>query len=183
MSENSSKKRKRWLKNKRARLAAGEVAVPKTPKAAKPAPPPPLFCPYCGSPAVYTPHSRQVYRKDYGPIWICRSWPACDAFVGCHPDGLPLGRLARPELRRLKIKVHDALDALWRARMERSQIKQGHARARAYVWLAKQMGIEASACHVGMFDEAQCERAIEVLWPWYQKPLQRQGRAQSTTAA
>lgn len=112
-----------------------------------------LTCPYCGEPAqlltgkqIY-PHRRDLHDK---PIYCCS---ACDAYVGCHPGtNCPLGRLANPGLRRLKMEAHAAFDPFWkRGRMTRKD---------AYGWLATKLGISARECHIGMFDEEQCRRVV-----------------------
>jgi hypothetical protein len=132
-----------------------------------------VTCPYCsrlarqvGGAAIY-PNRADLAAKLY---WHCAS---CDAYVGTHPDGSPLGRLANAPLRKAKIATHNAFDPLWqpldaqRAAYpeERRPNKklQGVMRGRAYAWLAEQMGIDRDACHIGNFDEAQCARAAELI--------------------
>jgi len=110
-------------------------------------------CSYCTEPSRFCGDSSEVYRRNYGPIWICRP---CQAWVGCHPGTRkPLGRLADAALRRLKMAAHASFDPLWKGRqMSRSQ---------AYRWLAEQLGISCDECHIGMFDEAMCRRVVEVI--------------------
>lgn len=173
MPSRGNLKKRRWLERKRlAREAQQRAAQP-----VKRRPPAPT-CPYCGEVAVFRPSSAEVYRgRDYGPVWVCAGYPSCDAYVGCHPDGVPLGRLAREELRDLKKAAHALLDPLWRARMRRDGLKKEHARARAYAWLAEQLGIDGKDCHVGMFDEETCWRAIRLLRPHYDKLTEEEKRS------
>ena len=112
-------------------------------------------CPYCGKPALLK-NSRVIYKgRDYGMVWICPDYPACDAYVGCHKDtNKPLGRLANAELRRAKNAAHAAFDPLWKSREM--------SRRGAYRWLAEQLRIDAQNCHIGMFDVAQCRRVVEI---------------------
>lgn len=129
-----------------------------------------VICGYCSGQAKYLPSSEAVYNgRDYGPVWVC--WP-CEAWVGCHPDGAPLGRLANKELRRAKMAAHAAFDPLWQH--FRSAYPQGRGRApfkvlrriarnRAYSWLSEQLGIPGDQCHIGMFDLEQCQRVIAVI--------------------
>ena len=132
--------------------------------ARKPKAKPPLeaMCLYCGGRAVHHPTSVHVYGRDCGPIWECAP---CDARVGCHPNGRPLGRLAKKPLREAKGRAHAAFDPLWKAAMARDQLPSGRARARGYRWLAAQLGIEPKACHIALFDEAQCERTVQICTP------------------
>lgn len=112
--------------------------------------PEPIPCPYCHKPAVYLRSSEAVYNgRDYGPLWICQP---CEAWVGCHSSGKPLGRLANKALRVAKQAAHAAFDPIWRT--------SGASRAAAYAWLAGQLGIDPRDCHIGFFDEETCARAI-----------------------
>lgn len=112
-------------------------------------------CPYCSAPAslqsgaaIY-PHRPDLARKRF---WVCI---ACRAWVGCHPGtSRPLGRLANESLRRAKMAAHAVFDPLWKSgAMRRNQ---------AYAWLAGELGIAVESCHIGMFDEAGCQRVIGI---------------------
>lgn len=119
-----------------------------------------LACPYCAQPAELMLSSAPLYRGiDYGPVWICRP---CQAWVGCHPETTnPLGRLANAALRRAKMAAHAAFDPLFKS----GRMKRGEA----YAWLAKALGIEKTACHIGMMDEAQCIKVKAVCDQWWQE--------------
>jgi hypothetical protein len=114
-----------------------------------------MKCPYCDKPAklvtgskIY-PHRVDLFSKKF---YLCES---CDAYVGCHKStDKPLGRLANKELRALKMKAHEAFDPRWRSgEMTRSD---------AYAWLAGELGVSKSNCHIGMFDEVMCQAVINV---------------------
>lgn len=117
-----------------------------------------VTCPYCQQPAelvsgdrVY-PHRTDLYVKRF---WQCEP---CDAYVGTHSNSAwhcPLGRLANGELRILKQRCHAVFDPLWK--------KGGISRVEAYKRLAERMNIPRAECHIGMFDEARCRLALEVL--------------------
>lgn len=51
------------------------------------------------------------------------------------------------------MKAHEAFDEIWKGGAMR--------RTQAYAWLANMLDIEPSKCHIGMFDESQCEAVIE----------------------
>lgn len=119
-------------------------------------------CDYCGRDAelvsgeVIYPHRPDLFAKQF---WRCAP---CEAFVGCHEAGngygdgtRPLGRLANFELRRAKMRAHAAFDPLWKAK--------GMRRREAYAWLAKQMGIDPSQCHIGMFDVERCQEVVGIV--------------------
>lgn len=127
-------------------------------------------CPYCGSQARLVP-SQRIYGPNspsYGDMWACANYPLCNAYVGCHRGtSTPLGRLADKELRNAKMAAHAAFDRLWQTKARRDGISRGKARGLAYRWLAEQMGIEPTACHIGMFDPVQCRRVVELCKPYH----------------
>lgn len=117
-------------------------------------------CGYYAGPAIFNPRSDHVYQRDYGPIWHC---VPCKAWVNCHKGTMtPLGRLANAVLRGAKIRTHAAFDPFWQAKMRRNGLSKRHARGKGYAWLAAQLGIPPADCHIGMFDEAECARVVEV---------------------
>ncbi len=115
----------------------------------------PPTCPYCEQPSIRT-SGRDVYphRPDLHPLafYVCTP---CDARVGTHPNGAPLGRLANAELRGLRVEAHAAFDPLWRLRRL--------SRTTAYKWLSQAMGLPEDQTHIGMFDEAQCRQVVEAV--------------------
>lgn len=56
------------------------------------------------------------------------------------------------ELARARIEAHAAFDPLWK--------HGGVSRFDAYNWLAIQMHLPVSACHMVLFDVAQCQRVV-----------------------
>lgn len=125
-------------------------------------------CPYCGQfsakvggDAIY-PHRPDLHHKTF---YQCAP---CDAYVGTHPGTeKPLGRLADAELRRWKSRTHAAFDPIWQERYARksahdTRYKKGMARGGRYKRLAELMGIPKEDCHIGMFDVAACQQAIEI---------------------
>lgn len=111
-----------------------------------------MNCPYCNKPVEFLSDSSEIYHgKNYGPVYICRP---CQAWVGCHKGtDKPLGRLADKELRNLKIALHDEFDSIWKSGMMK--------RKDAYQWLAGELGITVDDCHIGMFDNEMCRKALK----------------------
>ena len=126
-----------------------------------------VICPYCSHPAksatgadIY-PHLPEIAHKQF---YRCQP---CNAWVGCH-DGTdkPLGRLADAELRMAKRQCHALFDPLWKRRMVISDCKKQVARGLGYAWLARELGIDAKDCHIGMFDLPTCRRVIAICAPY-----------------
>ena len=117
-----------------------------------------IHCDYCNRPAVLvTGRETYPHRADLRKLkfWSCA---ACKAWVGCHKNGdgkTPLGRLANAELRAAKSAAHAAFDPLWR--------EGAMSRSSAYAWLARQLGISAPKCHIGMFDVQTCQRVVDIV--------------------
>lgn len=112
-----------------------------------------VYCGYCGGRAEFV-DSKIIYGRSYGMIYLCRK---CNAYVGVHKGSdLPLGRLANAQLRRWKRAAHDAFDPLWQSGSFRG------CRKAAYRWLSERMELPAEETHIGMFDVAQCQRAIQI---------------------
>jgi hypothetical protein len=108
------------------------------------------------------PHRTDLAHKRF---WKC---DPCAAFVGCHPpkdserggmgDGtVALGRPANHELRNLRKAAHAAFDPMFRESAGRV------SRRDAYTWLAGQLGMSYSECHIGHFTALQCQRVLMVM--------------------
>ena len=113
-----------------------------------------VICPYCARQAKPV-NGAAIYqnRPDLHKLifWQCKP---CDAYVGCHRGTMkPLGRLADKTLRLAKQRAHAAFDPLWKSRHM--------TRSAAYEWLAGVMELPVSQTHIGMFDNAQCRKAVE----------------------
>lgn len=108
-------------------------------------------------------------------MWICE----CGAYVGSHPNTeIPLGYPAGEAVRRLRMRAHDAYDALWKAKVETAKISKGKARALAYTWLAGELQIAPHLCHISMFGAEDCRRVIALCKPIAER-LQRAKMAAS----
>lgn len=122
-----------------------------------------VTCPYCNAKAALV-DGRELYphRPDLRDKLGYQCAP-CDAWVGCHPGtDRPLGRLANAELRKAKMAAHAAFDPLWKAKQRRDGCSKGRARGKGYAWLADQLGIPPSECHIGMMDVATCRRVVAI---------------------
>lgn len=107
-----------------------------------------LPCPYCGGTLTLKP-------SRFGPFYGCSGYPGCEATVGAHPDGSPLGTPANASLKAARIAAHAAFDQLWKGRGKK-------ARVRAYRFLQSALALSAESCHIGLFDEATCATVVTV---------------------
>ncbi len=117
-----------------------------------------MKCPYCGNNARKTfgkelwPHRKSLWKKK---LFVCKP---CDARVGCHDTKgfkwKPFGVMANAALRGLRMRAHAAFDPIWRI--------GGKSRSDAYQWLADGMGMDKKETHIGMFNEEQCRKVIEL---------------------
>ena len=124
-----------------------------------------ITCPYCKIPAVLVtgrdvyPHIKNLHHKKF---WKCSP---CEAWVGTHENSLefkPLGRLAKKELRDLKMKAHMVFDKFWKdGPMQRTE---------AYTRLAAALGVETTKCHIGWMSEEECRKVIEICRGWKYEP-------------
>jgi len=124
-------------------------------------------CPYCGSEVILIDSALIYNGRGYGPVWVCSKYPECDAYVGCHKGTTkPLGRLANRELRTAKMAAHKAFDVLWQRRAATGRTNRKGARTRGYYWLAEQLKMPRSKCHIGMMDVNDCIRVVKVCQPY-----------------
>lgn len=125
-----------------------------------------VTCSYCGQGAELV-SGLVIYprRRDLAEKRFYRCAP-CKAYVGCHPGTTrPLGRLANAQLRSAKQIVHALFDPFW-LNWPREKGGRRVGRNKAYARLARELGIDAKDCHVGMFDLQTCERAAAVVRTW-----------------
>jgi hypothetical protein len=110
-----------------------------------------MVCPYCGCFAELV-DSKKVYGKSYGLIYLCSSYPICDAYVGVHRGTKkPLGTMARRYLRELRKECHLNFDGMWLKEKDRRT-----AREAAYIWLQSVMQLSKKEAHIAKFNEEQC---------------------------
>ena len=123
-----------------------------------------MKCPYCGGKA-HLRDASSIYHNNRrkGKIYICENFPNCDSYVGCHKNTTkPLGRMANKKLRTMKSKAHYYFDPLWKNKLFSRKKSLSHNRTRAYQWLAEQLGLPESKCHIGLFDVDMCRQVIQV---------------------
>lgn len=113
-----------------------------------------MQCPYCGNEVEFTTNDK-IYGRKYGNgmVYLCQP---CDAYVGCHADGTPLGTPAKKELRDKRHRAHEAFDPLWKNAKDKGKKRQS-----VYGALSEFMNIPRSDTHIGMFNLEQCEKVFE----------------------
>jgi len=108
-------------------------------------------CPECGA-------AMTLRKSRYGLFYGCTRYPECKAAHSAHAaTGEPLGTPADAGTKQWRIRAHAAFDTLWRgpgAFMSRPV---------AYRWMWETLGLARDGAHIGLFDQAQCERLIEAV--------------------
>ena len=113
----------------------------------------PTVCPFCGHQVIKISNAA-IYGRQYGS-GLCYKCTHCDAYVGCHPDGKPMGTLANKQTRELRKQCHNSFDGLWKiVKLDRNY---------CYGELAKLMGIEREQCHFAMMNIPQLVKALDVI--------------------
>ena len=116
-------------------------------------------CPYCNKP-VKIVDALKVYTngKNLTGHKVAHCEP-CGAWVSCHKSGVPMGTVAKNDLRRARKLLHDHFDPLWREKLFRGKHHLDRRKA-AYQWLAEKMDIPVHKTHIGMFNEEQADAAL-----------------------
>lgn len=116
-------------------------------------------CPYCGSKIIRKTGDQHFKNNGHEglKLLVCENTDGCGASTMCDEHWEPYGTLAREPLRRLRQRVHQLIDPLY---------KNGYySRTTIYRLMADHLKIPREKCHVGLFDIQQCNQAIE----FYQK--------------
>ena len=124
------------------------------------------ICPYCGESTELTDASESPNTM-YGKRYICRP---CGAWVGVHAGTeQSLGSLANAELRSLRMLAHNWFDPIAKEGLIDDfytvYVAGMSTRAKAYHWLAHEMNIKPEYCHIGMFNEAECQQVVAICQP------------------
>ena len=122
-----------------------------------------VLCPYCSNGAklvtgatVYPNSRRPGVAESF--FWLCEP---CEAWVGCRRyTKIPLGTLAKPNLRTLRMEAHAAFDPIWKEHIWLHGIAKGNARTWAYNWLSTQLGRPDT--HISQADEDTCIEIIRI---------------------
>ena len=111
-----------------------------------------IKCPYCGTLMVLRETQKYKYKDGKNrKFWSCPRFPDCIGSIGAHPNGVPLGKPAKIEVKKLRMELHEIFDQLWKiGRMSRES---------AYHWLSKRM---RKPIHIAELDEEQCVKALKI---------------------
>lgn len=87
-------------------------------------------------------------------LYVCKNYPACDAYVRVHKGTtVPMGVPANWKLRKLRNEAHHYFDQLY---------KRGYmTKQDAYYWLADILCVPFSEAHIGYLGEYYCQKVIE----------------------
>lgn len=115
-----------------------------------------MICPYCNKEAILQ-SGKELYpayeRLSSDIFYVC---VPCAAWVGTHKQsGVPLGTLAKKELRAARMRAHDLFAEVMRLK--------GLKRGELYSLLAKELSIPKGQTHFGMFTLERCAQAQNIL--------------------
>lgn len=124
--------------------------------------PMPLLCDVCKGEVMYVEFSQKFAHMSKPRIigqWRCRD-KKCGALVSCHVGTkIPVGYMAKHNVREMRVKCHEAFDLLW------SKSSKGYAapltRESAYTWMANILEIERSVANISKLSIEQMEFVIE----------------------
>jgi len=110
------------------------------------------ICPYCKKKTRMVDSIRIYKKKSYGLVSMCIP---CNAYVGVHKDtNIPLGRVAKNDLREARKYTHSYFDRIW---------KHGYMdRSDAYKWLSKELNTPFEFTHIAMFSKVTCEKVTKI---------------------
>lgn len=108
---------------------------------------PGLQCPDCSGKLYLRakPHQFKLRPNETPFKYVCenREKTGCRGSCGAHPDGMPTGLPAGPEVRKARGITHEMFDRVWN--------KDGRVmRNAAYAYIAEKMGIAVEDCHIGL---------------------------------
>lgn len=110
------------------------------------------ICPYCKKETRIVDSIRVYKKKSYGLISMC---VPCGAYVGVHKDTIiPLGRVAKKDLREVRKEAHGYFDRIW---------KNGYMdRTDSYKWLSEQLNTPFEFTHIAMFSKVTCMKVSKL---------------------
>jgi ssDNA-binding Zn-finger/Zn-ribbon topoisomerase 1 len=94
------------------------------------------------------------------PFYGCTRYPECKGTHGAHADGTPLGRPANKETKIARMRAHAIFDQIWK-------LKLVTHRGAAYNWMRQVMQLSHTKAHIAMFDLAQCDDLIRLVYRDY----------------
>lgn len=114
-----------------------------------------MQCQYCGEEAIEI-YGSKLYP--YLPDLKHKKFFFCDngheaAWVGCHRNGKPLGRLADSDTRHWRNQAHQIFDPVWQV--------GNISRSKSYKIMADVLNLTRDEAHIGMFSVDQCKELIK----------------------
>ncbi|MCK5662505.1 MAG: hypothetical protein KAI17_03415 [Thiotrichaceae bacterium] len=116
-------------------------------------------CPYCGTLSelctINVFYGRPI-KKGY--LYVCRDYPECNSYVGCHPGTIrPLGSMANKELRTYRSELHALFDPQWKNAIPKQKV-----RSELYHWLAGELSLPVEKCHMAYFNLEEAKQALQI---------------------
>ena len=124
------------------------------------------LCPYCNN-STKRVKGAEIYGEDTPwadlDLMLCRP---CWAYIGVHREsGIALGSVANALLRDKRRATHQVFDRLYQ--------EEHLTRTQAYLWLARQLGLNRKLTHIGMFGVEDCDLVVELVPPFLEELRQQ----------
>jgi len=110
----------------------------------------PKFCHSCGSIEIVLFRNNDDERNRHG-VWCCYT---CNARVGAHADGRPLGYMAHHDIRALRYKFHLSMDRL---------LHQGYTYDEICSYLQARLDIDADYLHSAWLTKGELSLSIATM--------------------
>ena len=111
-------------------------------------------CPYCGGKVTFRSADGIYTENKFNTmLYVCSNYPRCDSYVRAIPGtDIPVGSMANPKLRRLRLDAHRALSDI---------VKTGIMTDKeSYEWLQRLLQLSKDDAHIGCLNEFTCKQVI-----------------------
>ena len=130
----------------------------------------PRRCPYCGSPLRFVtaeqlkqmveshpkrPKKASPFVCNHMHYYVCSNFNNCQSYIGAYENTYdPMGAVANPELRMLRIQTHLVFDEIWKNNIL--------PKDEAYSLLGDKLNLLRSQTHISQFNKTNCEKTISI---------------------
>lgn len=92
--------------------------------------------------------------------------PVCKGYVGCYPDGRPLGSIVGKEIKKIRRKIHSFIDEIWRD-------TKAETRGQVYAYMSEHFG---KPFHTAEIEDIETAKRMLVIAEDLNYKILRKGR-------